>query len=335
MIESVHFKNYKALRDTVLPLGKFTLIVGPNGSGKSTALEALRGLGDPGTVSAESIATVGVSPTKTNPVEVSVKFTSPHPGVVASRTFLPSVRGLEFPSPKNPLPHAIRDQLASYLGAIRVYSLQATAIDDPVKLEQNPQLQSNGAGLAGVLNDLIDQDRDRFDALNREVSRWFPEYEEIGFETTPQGLRAFFLRTTDGRHKIHATELSQGTLLGICMLTLAYLPEPPPLVCFEEPDHGLHPRLLRDVQDALYRLSHPESCGEHRDPIQVVATTHSPYMLDLYRDHPEQVVIAHKDRAEARFERLVDQPHVDEILQGAPLGEVWYSGVLGGVPAEK
>jgi AAA15 family ATPase/GTPase len=42
MIESVHFRNFKALRDTTLPLGRFTLIVGPNASGKSTALQALK-----------------------------------------------------------------------------------------------------------------------------------------------------------------------------------------------------------------------------------------------------------------------------------------------------
>ncbi|UCC30233.1 MAG: AAA family ATPase, partial [Phycisphaerales bacterium] len=42
MIESIHFKNFKVLRDTTLPLGPFTLIVGPNGSGKTTALQALQ-----------------------------------------------------------------------------------------------------------------------------------------------------------------------------------------------------------------------------------------------------------------------------------------------------
>ena len=38
---------------------------------------------------------------------------------------------------------------------------------------------------------------------------------------------------------------------------------------------------------------------------------------------------------EATFERLSDQPDIMEVLDDAPLGEVWYSGVLGGVPAEQ
>jgi AAA15 family ATPase/GTPase len=46
MIESIKFQNFKALRDTTLPLGRFTLIVGPNGSGKTTALNALSAFND-------------------------------------------------------------------------------------------------------------------------------------------------------------------------------------------------------------------------------------------------------------------------------------------------
>src|SRR5208282_3295021 len=44
MFESIQFQNFKALRDTTLPLSRFTLIVGPNGSGKSTALQAFLAL---------------------------------------------------------------------------------------------------------------------------------------------------------------------------------------------------------------------------------------------------------------------------------------------------
>ena len=91
---------------------------------------------------------------------------------------------------------------------------------------------------------------------------------------------------------------------------------------------------MRRVQDALYRLSHPESCGVTRPPVQVLATTHSPYFLDLFKDHPDEIVLAQKVGLEARFERLSERPDIDEILEGAPLGEIWYSGILGGVPAE-
>ncbi len=118
------------------------------------------------------------------------------------------------------------------------------------------------------------------------------------------------------------------------ILTLAYLPDPPPILCLEEPDHGMHPRLLRDVRDAIYRLCYPENFGEKREPVQVIATTHSPYMLDLFRDHPEEIVICQKTEDNVIFQRLSDLPELDEILRDTHLGDAWYSGILGGVPAE-
>src|SRR5205085_6896871 len=163
---------------------------------------------------------------------------------------------------------------------------------------------------------------------------WLPEYDRILLETTGEGRKSLLLRTSEGRHPIPASALSDGTLLALAILTIAYVPEPPSLACFDEPDHGIHPRLLRHVQDALYRLSYPEGFGEERAPVQVIATTHSPYFLDLFKDHPEEVVIASKIGLEARFERLSDLPNVRQILEGASLGDVWYTGILSGVPVE-
>ena len=48
-----------------------------------------------------------------------------------------------------------------------------------------------------------------------------------------------------------------------------------------------------------------------------------------------EIVIAQKVGQEAKFERLSDQPNVDEILQDSHLGDAWYSGILGGVPCEQ
>ncbi|MCI0602682.1 ATP-binding protein [bacterium] len=118
------------------------------------------------------------------------------------------------------------------------------------------------------------------------------------------------------------------------MLVLSRLPSPPRFIGLEEADRGLHPLLLRRVYDAINRLCHPEEFGEKRKPVQVVATTHSPYFLDLFNEHPEEVWIAEKVNSDAKFRKLNEMDNFEEILSGSSLGSVWYSGILGGVPTE-
>jgi predicted ATPase len=337
MIESITFKNFKALRDTTLPLGPFTLLVGPNGSGKSTALQALAVLA----AYAPSNQVIDLAPYRTagstNGSPVTVELTvgwTPEFGRARM-----TARWTEN-APRQPLRQWAEGRelseadapFRSRLARLRVFALDPRAIAQPVALNPSLELTEGGGNLAVVLDRLRDEVPERFEALNCEVGRLLPEFDRILFETPNTGVRGLLLRTRQGHHAIGASDLSHGTLLALAMLTLAYLPNPPSLVGIEEPDRGIHPRLLREVRDALYRLSYPEQFGESRPPVQVVATTQSPYFLDLFKDHPEEIVIAQKEGLEARFERLVDRPDINEILADAPLGEVWYSGVLGGVP---
>lgn len=334
MIKSVHFKNFKALRDTTLPLGRFTLIVGPNGSGKSTVLQALLVAHRIGQVDLRNVVTVGVDSSEADEVMLTIRWTAPHDAVkTTAGGTRPGPQVQHDATPEKPTPR-VETWLNRRLLNIRVYALDANRISTQVQLEPDITLQPDGMNLAGVLDRLRDGQPERFEALNEELGRWLPEFDQILFDTPATGHRAIALRTRDGGHKIASRELSQGTLLALAILTLAYVPDPPWFVGFEEPDRGIHPRLLRDVQDALYRLAYPENFGETRDPVQVVATTHSPYFVDLFRDHPEEIVIAEKTGKEARFVPLCDLPNVDEILRDAHLGEAWYTGILGGVPSE-
>jgi len=333
MIKAIHFKNYKALRDTTLPLGRLTLLIGPNGSGKSTALGAIR---LPRLALKDSAFTAGVAAEDAE-MKVEVEWAGTFSGM-RSHLWRRRNEGQSFEQTDEKgakLTEPNHKELAGILMAARVYALDAGQVAAPVELVPDAQLTPTGARLAVVLDRLRDGSPERFEALNEELGRWIPEYDRILFDTPSEGHRAIKLRTREGHHKIAAADISQGTLLALAILTLAYLPDPPPILGLEEPGRGIHPRLLRQVKDAMCRLAYPEAFGEQRKPVQVVATTHSPYMLDLFREHPEEIVIANKVEGNVQFERLIDQPNIKEILGDAPLGEVWYTGILGGVPTHK
>jgi len=330
MFEWIEFQNYKALRKTNLPLSRFTLIVGANGSGKSTALNAITALANPRRWPADDIRTAGVPASES--VHLMAKWVEDKGAYRFTSQWTPEGNG-PLIKPIGRQEMGFTERLAATLQRARLYSLNAFAIAEQVHLRPQIELAPSGGNLAGVLDRLRDEKPGRFEALNEELMKWIPEFDKILFETPREGHRSIALRTREVKYPIKATDLSHGTLIALALLTIAYLPEPPSIVCLEEPDHGLHPRLLRDVKDALYRLAFPEGSGAKREPVQVIATTHNPYFLDLFKEHPEQIVIAEKAGLEAKFSRLSDRKDLDEILADAPLSEVWYSGVLGGVPA--
>ncbi|MCK6484230.1 MAG: AAA family ATPase [Phycisphaerae bacterium] len=331
IIEAIEFTNFKALRNAELPLSQFTLIVGPNGSGKSTVLQGLRWLRGVG-INFDHALTIGVPRDDATRIVMTIRtrYAGKRFNVIRRLTprhhnetdSVPRIAGNEL------YQHAVWQMLQT----LRTFSLVPERLSQPVKLSASMNLLDDGLNLAGVLDRLRDQHPERFEQLNEELARWLPEFDRILFDTPMEGHRAIQLRTRKGQARIPASELSTGTLLALTILTIAYIPDSPKLVALEEPDHGLHPRLLRDVRDALYRLAYPDRFGESRPPVQVIATTHSPYFLDLFRDHPEEVVIAKKEANEATFQRLSDMPNVEEILEDSQLGDAWYSGVLGGVP---
>jgi predicted ATPase len=365
MIESIEFSNFKALRKTTLPLAPFTLLLGPNGSGKTTVLQALDAIallaaqqlripqqaGKPRDLPAWSSLLSVIAEDRRAPVEIKARLRIDKQLIIATfqwgsnnnvTTQFTDEDGsaVKRPTGQRPIslgpgPHGT-DQpsdlvaLLKWLARIKTFSLDYSAIRQPVPVNSGPSVQHDGTGLAAVLDDLKDNHPERWDSLLAEMCRWLPEYDYILFDKPQQGHKGIVLRTKRGGYRIPAQELSQGTLVALALLTLAYLPEPPSLIGLEEIDRGLHPRLLRHLQDALYRLSYPESCGESRPPIQVIATTHSPYLLDMYRDHPEEVILAQKAGLEVTMQPLTAIEHYQDILGDSPLSEVWYSGVLGG-----
>jgi predicted ATPase len=334
MIDTVEFKNFKILNDATLPLGRFTLIVGPNGCGKSTAIHALHAAADaatPGTL--DRYATVGLDLTQPLDVEVLIRWAAPDSGATTRTTWrcdapCDDMTCQRLTSAAN---EDRRRALEHELDGLRAFALLPDAVAAPAKPTPDLELAPNGANLPAVLETLRDQHPDRFHNLNGEFTEWLPEFDRILIHHADNRCN-LSLRTRRGQNPIPADSLSQGSLLALTLLTLAHLPAPPPIICIEEPDRAIHPRLLRDVRDALYRLAYPDDAGESRPPVQVIATTHSPYFLDQFADQLDEIILVQRDGQRSQFQRLIDQPDIREILEETNLGDAWYSGILGGVP---
>jgi predicted ATPase len=334
VIASVAFQNFKALRAARIELLPFNLVIGPNGSGKSSLIQALLRLR---TLARLPLADAAPERERMpEAAEISFNFTPPHDGLEATLGCVsdkvcdllqvaPLARGEgadDWPG--------LREKI---LG-MRAYVFDHLAIATPVYPVSSDELAPNGGNLAARLAALRERAPEAFAGLRAELLRLFPEYDDL-VPLPAQGSFALRLADAAERSLVAPADLSQGTLYTLALLALAFDPAPPAVVCVEELDRGIHPRLLREVRDILYRLSFPADHGLSRPPTQVIATTHSPLLLDLFRDHPEEVVIAEKSGRAATFTRLSERVDLDQLLaEGGGLGDLWYSGILGGVPSE-
>ena len=140
------------------------------------------------------------------------------------------------------------------------------------------------------------------------------------FELNIEGgtVQIFF---TEGEFSIPATRLSDGSLRYLCLLAILLDPEPPSLVCIEEPELGFHPDLIPKLADLLVDAS--SRC-------QVIVTTHSDILVDALSDRPESVVVCEKHDGQTSMRRL-DRSDLAVWLEKYRLGELWTRGDLGGV----
>ncbi len=329
MIVSVDFRRFKALRNTRLALAPFNLIVGPNGSGKSSLIQAvmqLRGLARLPLADSPPPADAPEGP------EIVFSFGAPA-GAQLSMHCREHARcdALRFVA-GDP---ADWPGLQSRLREIKAYLLDHYAIAAPVPRADGATLASNGANLAAVVDSWMRFSPATFASFRQEALGLFAEYDDLRVDAVAEGGLTIALRLGGEQEWVEAGSLSQGTLYALVLCCLAHEPAPAPIICIEELDRGLHPRLLRQVRDLVYRLSYPRDFGLGRTPVQIIATTHSPYLLDLFREHPEEVVIAEKRGREASFFRLVDRSDLALLLEEGSLGDIWFAGLLGGVPEDQ
>ncbi|MDD5114650.1 MAG: AAA family ATPase [Methylobacter sp.] len=222
---------------------------------------------------------------------------------------------------KDPIQYPELTRLGRSLGEIRLYREWSFGRYTTPRMPQkadlpNEWLESDARNLGLVLNRL----RREPQAKQRLLSALQALYEGIDdYDIQIEGgtVQVFF---HEGRFTVPATRLSDGTLRYLCLLAILCHPNPPPLVCIEEPELGLHPDVLPTLADLLKEAS--ERC-------QLIVTTHSEILVDALSDQPESVLVAEKTDTGSVLTRL-DGQQLQPWLEKYRLGQLWTRGQIGG-----
>ena len=184
--------------------------------------------------------------------------------------------------------------------------------------EANDFLEENISNLALILNSLR-QNRDAKRKLLEALKLFYESIEDFDIRIQGGYVEIFF-QESNFNAPIPATRLSDGTLRYLSLLAILLHPNPPPLICIEEPELGLHPDVLPTLIDLL---------KEAAQKTQVIITTHSADLVDALSDTPEAVLVFDKQQGSTTVTRL-NKEDLADWLKDYSLGQLWSRGHIGG-----
>lgn len=219
------------------------------------------------------------------------------------------------------------EALAQVFESLRLFDVDVERIRGPSRVSNPEKLEDNASNLAAYMHWLSINHEEVFTKICEDVKFVLPSFDEFRFTViggSDEGVRLDFKE----HHLTDFTPLARasfGTIRAIALFAMLNDPTPPRLTCLEEVDHGLHPyaldRLVERLRDASART-------------QIIVATHSPALVN--RISEEEIIIFERDydTGETRIVAITPaEITAMKQVSGFGLGELWFSGTLGGTNA--
>jgi predicted ATPase len=212
------------------------------------------------------------------------------------------------------------------LSEISVYTTWDLSAGGPIKKPQSTRLRqdllSPSASNLSLFFNHLQTKGDAAVLIEDWVKQVNPRIKRISPSVTGNLVQLFFSEK-DLRDPIPSLNMSDGTMQFLALMGALFNPDPPTVVCIEEPESSLHPEAITILAQALREAS---------ERTQIIITTHSEALVDCFSDIPEYVMVAGRDseNGQTTFSRL-DADELAVWLEKYSLGELWVSGESGGV----
>lgn len=353
MIEELTLRDFKGHRDSVVRLAPLTLLVGPNGAGKTSALQALRALGQ---LQSQSFDVVFPERARDALIRHSEGVTGFQIGAVGASaggrrgvlvwTFFEDLtdfdadgeersggdwhtqfrltRGDEEPRQfmytGRTLPEEGHGGHWPELRASVLLRLDARRVAAPSPASSRTGVEQDGGGTATALANLKLLDEERLERVISDLRRIVPQVERVravpGLAKSQSGREEAgysLIFDFQGARGIPASGVSEGTLLALALVILLNQRH---LILLDDVNHALHPTAQQRLVAVLRALTAGPA------PVQVVATSHSPYILDAVPPEAVQVFALRPDGTVA-IKPLSAHPEAEAHRGILSSGQLW------------
>lgn len=211
------------------------------------------------------------------------------------------------------------------------YHLEAADLKALGTGQTSDRIGYNGERLPDFIAWAKSEAADVYHTILKQMQELLPSLEDILVTPTQLDRQGIAMAFQGHRGYIAAPDLSDGTLFTLGLLCIGAARQRPEVICVEEPEAGLHPRRLRWLFECFVDLAYPR---EGQGGSQIILSTHSPYLVDMFSDMTDAVQIVEQidgrtkinSLDEIQSSKLHREPH-----SGEPIGRNWARGLYEGL----
>ncbi len=188
------------------------------------------------------------------------------------QTVLSGVANTEFPHA-----FAMREEMRSW----KLLQLNPVELRKPSPILAKDFIGADGSNLPAALARMKAEDLYVTKDISREINNLLPGITAIDVEEDrSKDQYVLISRSQDGR-KFSSRVLSEGTLRVLALLVFKLDIQHKGVLCFEEPENGIHPFILENMNRLLRELATDFKNDEEQDiPLrQIIINTHSPVLV--------------------------------------------------------
>lgn len=358
LLKSIRIEGYKSIGDQTVELRDVNILIGPNGAGKSNFIGVFRFLrqiverrlqitireagGGERLLYFGSKQTIKINFTLDfNPNYYHLSLASSNndslfvlqeqcgfQGVSDARPYWENIS--EGTAESNLLDTTRRtpvvDHTYNALKTWRVYHFHDTSSGAAVKkranINDNSFLREDAANLAAFLYKMRQVETKYYQRIVKSVQMVIPNFRDFHLRPDPlnEGTVLLEWESSESDYLFGVSELSDGSLRFICLVTVLLQPAPPSIILLDEPELGLHPAAITLLAGMLRKVAHKS---------QIIISTQSAALVSQFE--PEDILVVELENKSTVFKRLNSQG-LEGWLEDYTLGELWNKNLIGGRP---
>ncbi|OAD19678.1 ATPase [Candidatus Thiomargarita nelsonii] len=183
-------------------------------------------------------------------------------------------------------------------------------------------LSREGENLSLVTYRLYERDQNIFNEILEKLKQRVPGINSVAAKITEEGRVLLKFKDANFKDPFLAQHVSDGTIKMFAYLVLLYDPSPHPLLCVEEPENKLYPKLLWELAEEFRMYANRGG--------QVFISTHSPDFLNALE--LDEIFWLIKNDGYTTLKRARDDEQVAAFMaEGDQMGYLWKQGFFNGV----